>query len=134
MENTSESSKKITVIGIGKLGLGFALLLEKAGYNVLGVDIFPEYVENLNKKTINFAEPGLVPPILKLSKLPVEPDDKFTALVLPANDTLKLAAGAPGDGAAIEKVPLTATDCIANGGAGWPGGAGGDSIVPTNLP
>jgi len=59
MEKTLDSSsKKITVIGIGKLGLGFALLLEKAGYNVLGVDIFPEYVENLNKKTISFAEPG----------------------------------------------------------------------------
>jgi nucleotide sugar dehydrogenase len=51
-------NKNITVIGIGKLGLGFALLLEKAGYNVLGVDIFPEYVENINKKTLNFAEPG----------------------------------------------------------------------------
>ena len=50
--------KNLTVIGIGKLGLGFALLLEKAGYNVLGVDIFPEYVENINKKTLNFAEPG----------------------------------------------------------------------------
>ena len=48
----------ITVIGVGKLGLGFALLLEKSGYNVLGVDIFPEYVEKLNKKTIQFTEPG----------------------------------------------------------------------------
>ena len=50
--------QNITVIGIGKLGLGFALLLERAGYNVLGVDIFPEYVEKLNKKTVRFAEPG----------------------------------------------------------------------------
>lgn len=48
----------ITVIGVGKLGLGFALLLEKSGYNVLGVDIFPEYVEKLNTKAISFAEPG----------------------------------------------------------------------------
>ena len=47
----------ITVIGVGTLGLGFALLLERAGYNVLGVDIFPEYVEKLNTKTIYFAEP-----------------------------------------------------------------------------
>ena len=50
--------QNITVIGVGKLGLGFALLLERAGYNVLGVDIFPEYVEKLNQKTIAFAEPG----------------------------------------------------------------------------
>ena len=50
-------SNNITVIGIGKLGLGFALLLERAGYNVLGVDIFPEYVEKINEKTIQFTEP-----------------------------------------------------------------------------
>jgi len=49
--------QKITVIGVGKLGVGFALLLERAGYHVLGVDIFPEYVKKLNEKTIRFAEP-----------------------------------------------------------------------------
>jgi nucleotide sugar dehydrogenase len=48
----------ITVIGIGKLGLGFALLLEKNGYSVLGVDIFDEYVAGLNNKSIQFSEPG----------------------------------------------------------------------------
>jgi nucleotide sugar dehydrogenase len=47
----------ITVIGIGKLGLGFALLLERSGYNVLGIDIFPEYVKKINEKTIQFTEP-----------------------------------------------------------------------------
>ena len=31
--------KNISVIGIGKLGLGFALLLEKNCYNVLCMDI-----------------------------------------------------------------------------------------------
>jgi nucleotide sugar dehydrogenase len=50
-------SNNITVIGIGKLGLGFALLLERAGYNILGVDIFPEYVQKINDKTIQFTEP-----------------------------------------------------------------------------
>jgi nucleotide sugar dehydrogenase len=47
----------ITIIGVGKLGLGLALLFEKAGYNVLGVDIAQEYIDNLNNKTINFPEP-----------------------------------------------------------------------------
>ena len=51
-------TKNVTVIGVGKLGLGFALLLEKSGYNVVGVDIFEKYVENLNQKTISFSEPG----------------------------------------------------------------------------
>jgi UDPglucose 6-dehydrogenase len=49
--------KNITVIGIGKLGLGFALLLEKSGYNVLGVDIFQDYVNRINEKNIHFDEP-----------------------------------------------------------------------------
>lgn len=53
MEN---NQKNITVIGVGKLGLGFALLLERGGYNVMGVDISQEYVNNLNNKTIKFAE------------------------------------------------------------------------------
>jgi nucleotide sugar dehydrogenase len=54
----TESHNNITVIGIGKLGLGFALLLEKSGYNVVGVDIFPEYVQKLNQKNIRFTEPS----------------------------------------------------------------------------
>ena len=44
------TTNKITVIGIGKLGLGFALLLENIGYEVMGIDIFPDYVEKINNK------------------------------------------------------------------------------------
>ena len=51
-------SKNITVIGVGRLGLGLALLIEKGGYNVCGVDIFPEYVKCLNSKTYKTKEPG----------------------------------------------------------------------------
>jgi nucleotide sugar dehydrogenase len=50
--------KNISVIGIGKLGLGFALLLEKIGYDVLGVDIIQSYVDSLNAKTFVSSEPG----------------------------------------------------------------------------
>lgn len=50
--------ENITVIGIGKLGLGFALLLEQSGYNVLGIDIFPDYVKSLNNKTYQCLEPS----------------------------------------------------------------------------
>ena len=59
MENLAKQSQSnnITVIGIGKLGLGFALLLERSGYNVLGVDIFQDYVNKINEKTIYFSEP-----------------------------------------------------------------------------
>ena len=40
----------ITILGIGRLGLGLALLIEKVGYNVLGVDINEEYIKQLNNK------------------------------------------------------------------------------------
>ena len=50
-------NKNITVIGVGRLGLGVALLIEKAGFNVCGVDIFPSYVKSLNDKTFKTKEP-----------------------------------------------------------------------------
>jgi nucleotide sugar dehydrogenase len=49
--------EKITVIGVGKLGLCFSLLLEKAGYDVIGLDIREDYVESLNDKTFTTIEP-----------------------------------------------------------------------------
>ena len=47
----------ITVIGVGRLGLGLALLFESGGNNVLGVDINPNYINQLNKKTFKTKEP-----------------------------------------------------------------------------
>ena len=47
----------ITFIGIGKLGLGLALLLEKAGHNILGIDINEEYIDLLNTKKLKTKEP-----------------------------------------------------------------------------
>jgi UDPglucose 6-dehydrogenase len=49
----------ITVIGIGRLGLCTALIFEKAGYSVLGVDINSNYVESLNQKIFQSPEPGV---------------------------------------------------------------------------
>jgi nucleotide sugar dehydrogenase len=51
------SCGKLTVIGIGRLGLGFALLLERSGYNVMGVDVNAEYLEKINQKTLQSSEP-----------------------------------------------------------------------------
>ena len=47
----------ITIIGIGILGLGLALLRVNAGFNVCGVDIFPDYVKCLNDKKYKSNEP-----------------------------------------------------------------------------
>ncbi len=47
---------KVSVIGVGRLGICFALTLERAGYEVLGVDISPEYVQHINDKTLHSDE------------------------------------------------------------------------------
>ena len=51
--------ENISIIGVGKLGLCFSLSLEKAGYNVTGVDVVESYVSQLNNKTFNSNEPGV---------------------------------------------------------------------------
>jgi UDPglucose 6-dehydrogenase len=50
-------NNNITILGVGKLGLGFSLLLEKNGFNVLGVDIFEDYINQLNNKNFLSYEP-----------------------------------------------------------------------------
>lgn len=52
-------NKNISVIGVGRLGLCFALTLEKSGYNVVGLDIREEYVNSLNNKTFKSPEPSV---------------------------------------------------------------------------
>ena len=47
----------IGVVGVGRLGICFALLLEQAGHQVLGSDIRANYVAALNKKQIITNEP-----------------------------------------------------------------------------
>ena len=59
--------KNISVIGIGKLGLCFSLVLEKAGYNVKGCDIKEDYVKSINDKIFKTIEPN-VEKYLKESK------------------------------------------------------------------
>ena len=61
------STIKIGVIGVGKLGLCFALLLEKAGYDVIVSDCRESHIENIIKKKITTNEPG-VTELLNTSK------------------------------------------------------------------
>lgn len=48
------------VVGIGRLGLCFALTLERIGLRVCGVDVNPDYVSKINEKSLVSDEPGLV--------------------------------------------------------------------------
>jgi nucleotide sugar dehydrogenase len=50
---------KLTLIGVGRLGLCSALIFEKAGYEVCGVDVHEDYVKQLNEKTFESHEPGV---------------------------------------------------------------------------
>jgi len=50
---------KIGLIGAGRLGICLALLIERAGYEVLVSDIRPDYVDALNKKEIVTEEPDV---------------------------------------------------------------------------
>jgi UDPglucose 6-dehydrogenase len=57
--------KKVSVIGIGRLGICFSLTLEKCGYQVLGVDINEKYVSSINNKTLVSDEQGVEEHLLK---------------------------------------------------------------------
>ncbi len=52
--------EKLTFVGIGRLGLCSSLVFEKAGFDVLGVDIFENYVKALNNKQYTSHEPYVV--------------------------------------------------------------------------
>ena len=51
--------KSVSIIGVGKLGLCFALNLEKVGYIVDGYDINTDYLNELRNKTFISSEPGV---------------------------------------------------------------------------
>jgi len=57
MAASSLPRKNVSVIGIGRLGLCFALVLENKGYNVVGVDLNTPYVKKINSKTLKSNEP-----------------------------------------------------------------------------
>lgn len=51
--------KKIGIIGVGKLGLAYALVFENAGWSVLASSYKAEYVEELKQKKTDSTEPRL---------------------------------------------------------------------------
>lgn len=59
--------KTVSIIGIGRLGLCWALALENAGYSVLGADISAEYVDSLNIKAFKSEEPEVSERLMRSS-------------------------------------------------------------------
>lgn len=49
----------IGIIGVGRLGLAYALVFEQKGFNVFASSYKQDYVENLQQKKIDTVEPGI---------------------------------------------------------------------------
>ena len=62
----------IGVIGVGKLGLCLALILEKAGFLIRGYDISKPYCEILRKKELKTIEPHLTKYLLEATNFFVD--------------------------------------------------------------
>ncbi len=60
---------KVSIIGLGRLGLCQALTFERAGCNVLGCDVSAEYVATINARTLQSSEPGVEEALRSSSQL-----------------------------------------------------------------
>ena len=84
--------ENVTVIGVGKLGLCFALSLENSGYDIVGIDVDEEYIHSLNKKTFFSDEPRVNDYLSKAKNLFVTNDLKIG---LNHSDTIFLFVATP---------------------------------------
>ena len=64
-----DGDRRVGVVGLGRLGLCQALTLERVGYDVLGCDVFPAYVDSINNKTLQSDEPDVVSLLRASTKL-----------------------------------------------------------------
>ena len=55
----SKFKEKVSVIGLGYIGLPTAAILSNKGFEVNGIDINPEIIKTINKGEIHIVEPGL---------------------------------------------------------------------------
>lgn len=63
----SLKNKKLSMVGLGRLGICTALCFENAGWDVLGVDVIESYVNSINNKSLVSGEPRVME-MLKASK------------------------------------------------------------------
>ena len=54
------TTRKVGVVGLGKLGLPIALVLAEVGHHVIGVDGNKDLVDSLNSQTYSTNEPGVM--------------------------------------------------------------------------
>lgn len=108
---------KIGVIGVGRLGICFALLLERAGYQVLGSDIRANYVSALNRRQISTNEPQVADMLAASSNFQVTTDAREVLqqcnIVYVMVATPSLADGSY-DISAVERVVADVEECDFN--------------------
>jgi UDPglucose 6-dehydrogenase len=71
---------KVGLIGIGRLGLCFALNLERGGFHVVGVDANADYVRSIQNRTLITNEPQVKDLLSKSKQLVVSTDLKTVLL------------------------------------------------------
>lgn len=54
-----DSNTKVTIMGLGYIGLPTAALIASKGIHVLGVDVQPNIVDTINNGEIHIIEPSL---------------------------------------------------------------------------
>ena len=103
----------IGVIGVGRLGICFALLLDRAGHRVMGCDIRSNYVASLGKREIHTAEPG-VAEMLEQCNIQFTTD---TRAVVQASDVIYVMVATPSlpdgsyDVSAVQRVVDDISEC-----------------------
>lgn len=77
---------KVSLIGLGRLGICTALCLEQAGWDVLGCDVMDAYVNSINDRTLRSGEPGVEAMLRKSKNLRCTKDlaetSRFSDLIL----------------------------------------------------
>jgi nucleotide sugar dehydrogenase len=104
----------IGVVGVGRLGICFALLLERAGHQVLGSDIRANYVANLNRKQITTNEPQVADMLAASTNFTATTN---TREVIKQNDIIYIMVATPSladgsyDVSAVQRVVEDVKEC-----------------------
>ena len=110
----SEENMKIGVIGVGRLGICFALLLDRAGHDVMASDIRTNYVAALNRGEIQTTEPGVTDLLSNKKAIQFTTD---TRAVIQHSDVIYVMVATPSaaDGSynvsAVDRVVEDVADC-----------------------
>jgi len=110
----SEENMKIGVIGVGRLGICFALLLDRAGHDVMASDIRTNYVAALNRGEIQTQEPNVADLLANKKNIQFTTD---TRAVIQHSDVIYVMVATPSaadgsyDISAVDRVVQDIADC-----------------------